>query len=378
MARGSSLCTGFLRISVQYADFLSAAMVTSLGPLMKTTFSMTFDALTTAFSGLSCVEHEKPDEPANLLSLPEVSSCTCSHHMLCRRRPPSPRSDDPSLLTTLRALLCLVTVAMLAPMSKRCQEIVLITAQQVLAAGDLPAAVRMAGQTSKGLRTMLQPVLAEAITRRLQWLPEQTMRHAISNDGKTLTKVLANGHECSRSAGPLLPTTGRSAWKVRVDVGECSEQNASGAQRVKNNMFIGVCDAHGRNEWGLDLCEGVCYHLRRNHKGQIIAPADRVAQILSENSERADIGSSTGCVVEVLVDHDGGTLSFRVDGGPPVKAQDGFERGAPLRPYASLGLARAEKPDRVSFLDAYRADWPREAILTPPSSPTAQAVESPA
>lgn len=78
--------------------------------------------------------------------------------------------------------------------------------------------------------------------------------------------------------------------------------------------------------------------------------------------------SSTSAIVEVLVDHDAGTLSFRVNGGPPVPAQDGFGR-QPLRPYASLGLAKGERPDRVSFMEAYRSAWSAEGMM-----PTAQPV----
>ena len=75
-------------------------------------------------------------------------------------------------------------------------------------------------------------------------------------------------------------------------------------------------------------------------------------------------------VVEVLVDHDAGTLSFRVNGGPPVPAQEGFGR-QPLRPYASLGLARGEHPDRVSFMEGFRSAWPTAGIIAPTGAPIA-------
>ena len=88
-------------------------------------------------------------------------------------------------------------------------------------------------------------------------------------------------------------------------------------------------------------------------------------------------------MVEIIINHDLGTLSFSVDGGPTtepavisstavdtvterdgrrgggrvdeVAARDSGElsRGAALRPYASLGFARSACPDCISFCDGY-------------------------
>ena len=250
-------------------------------------------------------------------------------------------------------------------------ELLAITARMCLEA-HLPAAVRLATQTCHGLRARLHPVALNARPRRLQWSAAHTVRHQISNDGRTLTKTHANGHDCACAAGPLLPTTGRSAWKVRID--ECSDDG--------EGLFIGVCDAHCRSEWGLEVSAGVLVHLGRNHRGQIVASGDhRASRPLGESVRFR--GRAAGAVVEVTVDHDAGTLRFRVNDGAPVeaasppllssvlerdgrrgnghveevqvadRAPDGLASGAALRPYASLGLARGASPDRVTFCGGY-------------------------
>ena len=61
-------------------------------------------------------------------------------------------------------------------------------------------------------------------------------------------------------------------------------------------------------------------------------------------------GSATGCRIEVIVDHVAGTLSFGIDGAPPVMALDGFPEGAELRPWAQCLVPN----DRVSFVRAYQ------------------------
>ena len=61
------------------------------------------------------------------------------------------------------------------------------------------------------------------------------------------------------------------------------------------------------------------------------------------------VGRATGAVIEVLVDHDEGTLGFRVNGGPPLDALKGFPKGAALRISVILSWAF----DRVSLVQPY-------------------------
>ena len=254
------------------------------------------------------------------------------------------------------------------------EEVLLIVARHTLAV-HLPAAVRFATQTCQGLRAGLRAAVEEASARRLRWQAAHTLRHDISADGRQLTKTHANGHDCAHAAGPLLPTTGRSAWRIRVD--ECCDDNGD----ELNNLFIGVCDASCRSEWGLDLHTGCIVHLKRNHKGQIVELGDnRASQSLGESVRLR--GRATGAVIEVSVDHDLGTIRFRVNDEPATEpatissavadvvserdgrrgngqvdevaaASDSLVAGLALRPYASLGLARSARPDRVSFFDGF-------------------------
>ena len=45
---------------------------------------------------------------------------------------------------------------------------------------------------------------------------------------------------------------------------------------------------------------------------------------------------ANGAVITVCIDHDAGTLGFRVNGGPLVEALKGFPVGAALRPWVVL------------------------------------------
>lgn len=45
-------------------------------------------------------------------------------------------------------------------------------------------------------------------------------------------------------------------------------------------------------------------------------------------------GRAVGAMIEVLVDHDKGMLSYRVNNGPVFEALKGFPIGAALRPFA--------------------------------------------
>ena len=85
----------------------------------------------------------------------------------------------------------------------------------LLLAADLRAALRLS-QASAALLARLEPVREQAAARRLRWLPEMT--HAdidISGEVRTLTM---QRYDWRWAAGSLLPTVGRSCWKVRIDV----------------------------------------------------------------------------------------------------------------------------------------------------------------
>ena len=94
---------------------------------------------------------------------------------------------------------------------------------------------------SRSLRARLEALRALAAARRLRWLPELSAYHEITNAARTLT-VLNHRHDEIEPwvAGGLLPTEGRSRWRVRV---ERSTRNDG------NGMWIGVCDAAATCSW---------------------------------------------------------------------------------------------------------------------------------
>ena len=200
-----------------------------------------------------------------------------------------------SFASELRALSCVTSKTKTKPIQANAhllrlpEELQMYIARYVLEV-SLPAAVHFSALT-KELRETLAPIHKETLERRLEWLPDYTLRHTISNEGRTLTKVMSNGHECSVAAGPLLPTSGRSAWKVRIDVGEGEAAN----EGERSNMFIGVCDKEGRNEWGLDLCESVCNHVRRTSSRNTLKPAPCPALLCRALTIRTPTFSTRAC-----------------------------------------------------------------------------------
>ena len=57
-------------------------------------------------------------------------------------------------------------------------------------------------------------------------------------------------------------------------------------------------------------------------------------------------GRAKGAIIEVHVDHDAGTLGFRINEGPYIEALKGFPKGAALRPWSQCGF----KEDCVQFV----------------------------
>ena len=66
-----------------------------------------------------------------------------------------------------------------------------------------------------------------------------------------------------------------------------------------------------------------------------------------EAGQRAHLyNKANGAVIAVCIDHDAGTLGFRVNGGPLLEALKGFPVGAALRPwvYGSLSQLSFAQP----------------------------------
>ena len=147
--------------------------------------------------------------------------------------------------------------------------------------------------------------------------------------------------------GPLLPAVGKSSWAIEVD-------------NFNIDLWIGVCDAARRNSWALSLGHGWLYREQRDAHGHIAYPpppppdgwpdGEGKQVMKDEAGEPTDLwdDQATGAVIQVLVDHDEGVLSFQINGGPVLEALKGFPKGTAgqVRPWV--------------FLDDHRCDY--EAI----------------
>ena len=206
------------------------------------------------------------------------------------------------------------------------------------------------------LRSKLHAVRDMAATRRLRWEPVLTVKHKINESGITLTvgAIFERTDPEPWAAGGLLPTIGRSSWKVRV---ENSKRNDG------NGIWIGVCDAAVRISWGLLLYSGrlrrMCRDLSTGKLDFEAPPADDLPNgnyklvMKDEDGKPFSLRSkANGAVIEVILCHDSGTLGFSVNAGPYLEAlpllDKSFPSGLPLRPYASCYYPG----DSVSFTSA--------------------------
>jgi len=183
-------------------------------------------------------------------------------------------------------------------------------------------------------------------------------RHAVSADGLSLWRGVAAA-ELPWAAGPLLPTVGQSSWTVRV------------ADVIRIGwLYIGVCDAASLDSWSLFLFGGLLSRQKRDASGAAMTvlndqtggrtaappptgfPDGNGKQVLfnAERNRPDNLrGRATGALVEVCLDHDKGTLSFGINGGPLQRALDGFPVGAAMRPFAKLPI----EGDWVRFARPY-------------------------
>jgi len=217
-----------------------------------------------------------------------------------------------------------------------------------------------------GVRNKCGSVRELAEARRLRWRVSDDWRWRVSNHGRTITVVGRSADVELWATGGLLPRTGASTWAVRVDHSRSNDGNG---------LWVGVCDTAARCSWGLFLLSGRMRCASQDADGRLdfgAAPPDgypsgtykRVLQ--SGCLARA---GAAGAVVEVTLDHDAGSLSFRVNGGQrlqalPLRDEDlrrhargredqprAFPTGAALRPYASCYYPG----DQLSFAAAFVA-----------------------
>jgi hypothetical protein len=252
------------------------------------------------------------------------------------------------------------------PMLLSLMDELLLDIGRHLLAAQLPDALRLA-QACRHLHRALEPVTATALARRLQWIAELSHAGEVHEEGRVLTTVASDGR-LSWAAGSRLPTSGRSLWGVQV---ERSRWN-------QGDMLIGVCDAAARCGWGLYLYNGELYRQCRDANGAyahdapppVGYPHGRIggqrARLMRDSAGLPSslFGEANGAVVEVLIDHDEGTLGFRINGGPTLAALRGFPPGATLRPWIRSNCPEAA--DSVSLVRPYVSElW--QSVADAPS-----------
>ena len=129
-----------------------------------------------------------------------------------------------------------------------------------------------------------------------------------------------------------------------------------------------------RCSWGLRLDDGRMDRYSRDADGQPL-PGDATPQAVfpdgidtmddsltdsDTNRHLADLeGRAQGALVEVTVDHDAGTLSYCINGGPRFETLRGFPPAAALRLWAMLTSAHFTGPgeersdDLISLVSAW-------------------------
>ena len=224
---------------------------------------------------------------------------------------------------------------------------------------DLVPDVLRTGQTCKALRVRLQPVLHRATVRRLNFIDVvEEWWHILLRDaydvisgGREVVKRRSGWDRWAVGQQPL-PTTGLSKWQVRVVTAQDS-----------NHMLIGVCDATLRRAWGLALFNGRLVHCtrplirgrfavrqrRQAGGGQLIPNEQEGKQLMAPALAQRLHGNAQGTIIEVVINHDSGTLCFRVNASRLLLACGSLEKNQSLLPWVSLRFAQ----DCVGFESRY-------------------------
>ena len=224
----------------------------------------------------------------------------------------------------------------------------MLHAATLLLTDSLPSALRLCGANS-ALWSRLEPVRVAAAARRLQWVILSCPGILSSSGSSSPACSLSN---CERTftfnrgpvigpwtAGRLLPTSGTSSWRVRVD---CQSTAGGG-------LCIGVCDEECRHHWSMyqlvdrPYCSLSTGMLQHGSQGIWAYPHDRVENSMpvgypgpAPSNRRIRPAPRYRDVVDVSMNHDTGELAFGVNGGPRQIAYRGFPPGAAVRPWGAV------------------------------------------
>ena len=180
------------------------------------------------------------------------------------------------------------------------------------------------------------------------WQQDVTQQHAVSDDGRFLTRSHALvGRDDAWAAGSLLPASGTTWWRVAI-----SRKVQSGGL-----LCVGICDADCSVAWGLHLESGRLLRLARDPTSghvqtfNLPAPPDglpdgRGQKILADPicGTLGMQGPIAGSVVACGIDAAKGTFAISVNGGAARDALRQLPANVAFRPWARLAHAhdRAE------------------------------------
>ena len=219
-------------------------------------------------------------------------------------------------------------------------DLLLLCARALITPDDFRS-VLLASEANKSLRERLMPACTECKLRRhsLRWGVKHTADDAvIRGDGARLRASGEAGSKWRRAYGYMLPVSGVSRWAIRID-------SSRGNQGM---MYFGVSHVSkvGTCEWACSPFYGRLVRKCWNMDGALLVrssppegfPDFHLKSVLcDEEGQPTDLdGRAASNVIELTLDADAGTLTFRLNGGPEGTVIAGFPPGAALRPVVAL------------------------------------------
>ena len=132
--------------------------------------------------------------------------------------------------------------------------------------------------------------------QQLRWLrwPPSTRHFHVTDHGKRLVQRAGNEWRMAWSVGSLLPPTGASTWKLRIEQ----------SYKQRGDMAFGVCTASGESAWGLGTLSGKFVNVRRSGESIDLSGPSAVGVL---------DGYANGAFLELEWDADARVLSVSVD-----------------------------------------------------------------
>ena len=175
--------------------------------------------------------------------------------------------------------------------------------------------------------------VSDPVTQHVQGCTAEQWRpmHSFTSD-------TSKGDVAPDAYGCMLPVSGVSRWAIRID-------SSRGNQGM---MYFGVSHVSkvGTCEWACSPFYGRLVRKCWNMDGALLVrssppegfPDFHLKSVLcDEEGQPTDLdGRAASNVIELTLDADAGTLTFRLNGGPEGTAIAGFPPGAALRPVVAL------------------------------------------